>query len=542
MPKTYKCKIIQMWHKIKELSAKGLKPGQIALLLGVHRDTVRRYRDMSEEAMVRWVERPYHNRKKKLSDYTGFVSELLKGAPYLTSPQVLDRLKEHFEDLPEVSDKTVYNFVEALRLSLSLPRTKEEQRQMAKLPDPDYGQEAQVDWGEKKMLTSEGRFKKVYFFAMVMSRSRQKFVLFQDIPFTSAMTVYAHHLAFQYFGGMPRRVLYDQDAALIVAENLGDYQLTREMEAFRKSAGYKAVFCRPADPQSKGKVENVVKFVKDNFLKGRKFTTIESLNEQALGWLERTGNGHRHATTRLVPAEEFEKERAYLQPYHVSVDPPEPQGRLYTVRRDNTVSYHGCFYQLPLGCYQGPDTQVWLVETSDTTIDIFHAETHAPVITHTVSAVKGKLVTKPELNQTDKADPSEAEQAIASRLARVPGAVALWDAYREMIRSDRPRYYNASARLLRDLYDQVPDSLVMTLLQTLVSNKVLNAYDANDIASAMLVRHSLPPLQKNPSRYGKRGKRPDTAPTVNLNPQTTDIAAYDRLVSRLSANKPQTAI
>ncbi|MCC8177094.1 MAG: IS21 family transposase [Bacteroidales bacterium] len=514
----------------------------MALVLGVHRDTVRRYRDMSEEAMVQWVERPYHNRKKKLSDYAGFVSELLKGAPYLTSPQVLDRLKENFEDLPAVSDKTVYNFVEALRLSLSLPKTKEERRQMAKLPDPDYGHEAQVDWGEKNMLTAAGRFKKVYFFAMVLSRSRQKFVYFQDVPFTSAMTAYAHHLAFRYFGGMPRRVLYDQDAVLIVAENLGDYQLTREMEAFRKSAGYEAVFCRPADPQSKGKVENVVRFVKDNFLKGRKFTTVESLNEQAAGWLERTGNGHRHATTRLVPAEEFEKEREHLLPYHASVEPPAPEGRLYTVRRDNTVSYHGCFYQLPLGCYQGPGTQVWLVETSGTTIEIFHAQTHEPVITHTVSAVKGKHVTKPELNKTDKADPTDAERSIESRLAGVAGAAPLWDTYREMIRSDRPRYYNASVRLLRDLYDQMPDSLVTALLDTLVSNKVLNAYDANDIASAMLVRHSLPPLKKNPSRYGKRGKRPASAPTANLNPQTTDIAAYDRLVDTLSSHKTQTAI
>lgn len=149
MPKFYQIKITNMWHKVKELAAKGLKTGQISLLLGIHRDTVRKYRRMSESEMRRLVERPYQNRQKKLADYTGYVANLLGTSPYLTAPQVLDRLKETYDDLPSVSDKTVYNFVMAVRQSIDLPKTKEEVRQMMKLPDPDYGWEAQVDWGEK---------------------------------------------------------------------------------------------------------------------------------------------------------------------------------------------------------------------------------------------------------------------------------------------------------------------------------------------------------------------------------------------------------
>lgn len=525
-----------MWRKVNELNSKGLKKWQISLLLGIHRDTVRKYLRMSESDVIDWVNRPYHNRKKKLSDYSAFVEHALSEAPYLTSPQILDRLKENFEDLPEVSDKTVYNFVEAMRMSLQLPKEKEEIRQMVKLPDPEYGKEAQVDWGEKNMMTESGRFKKVYFFVMVMSRSRKKFVYFQDIPFTSRMTAYAHHLAFEYFGGMPERILYDQDAVLIVAENLGDYRLTEEMEAFRKSAGYEAVFCRPADPQSKGKVENAVKFVKNNFIKGRMFTTIDALNEQALQWLERTGNGHRHATTRLVPSEEFEKERVHLLPYHVRMECPGPEGRVYTVRRDNTVSYHGCFYQLPAGCYRGAGSQVRLVESSPTAIDIFSVADGTPIISYTVSMIKGKHVTKPDLNHADKTDPTPAEAAISLRMGRIAGAAEVSERYLGMIREDRPRYYSASVRLLRDLYEQMPDSMVMPLLDTLIRNNVLNAYDANDIASSMLVRSGMPPLLKNPSRYGKRGKRPQSAMSANINPQKTDISGYDRLVATLSGN------
>ena len=60
-----------------------------------------------------------------------------------------------------------------------------------------------------------------------MSRSRQKFVYFSCTPFTSALAVYAHELAFAYFGGKPRRIIYDQDKVLLVRENLGDLILTR---------------------------------------------------------------------------------------------------------------------------------------------------------------------------------------------------------------------------------------------------------------------------------------------------------------------------
>lgn len=172
---------------------------------------------------------------------------------------------------------------------------------------------------------------------MVMSRSRQKFVYFSCTPFTSALAVYAHELAFAYFGGKPRRIIYDQDKVLLVRENLGDLILTRTFRAFVNEQHFQPVFCRPADPESKGKVENVVKYVKRNFLAGRTFNSLEVLNTEVLQWLEKTGNGKIHGTTRLVPAEEFEIERKYLLPYYGEPVPPKDEPKEYHVRKDNTV-------------------------------------------------------------------------------------------------------------------------------------------------------------------------------------------------------------
>lgn len=530
MPKFYQIKITNMWHKVNELAAKGLKTGQISLLLGVHRDTVRKYKRMSESEMHRLVERPYQNRKKKLADYTGYVGSLLKDAPYLTAPQVLDRLKETYDDLPEVSDKTVYNFVMAVREALSLPKEKEEVRQMSKLPDPDYGMEAQVDWGEKNMMTTTGRWKKVYFFVMVMSRSRKKFVYFQDIPFTSRMTAYAHHLAFEYFGGVPRTVLYDQDAVLIVSENLGEYRMTSEMGAYCKSAGYTPIFCRPADPQSKGKVENVVKYVKENFIKGRAFSTIETLNKDALDWLDRTGNGHRHATTRLIPDEEFCKEQPHLLPYTMHMENPGSRGRMYNVRRDNTISYKGCLYSLPLGTYRGDGTRVVLTEPTDKEIEIYSADTNEFIISYQVSLIKGKHITKPELARISRADPSGAEKALDKVLDTLSSKERM-RSYLAMIKEKQPRYYNASVKILLRIFDQLPKTMVEKVLHHIHANKVTNAYDAVEIANALLVRSGHAPLNDSPCRYGRRGRKPATA---NLTPERTNLKDYDKLIDEAS--------
>ena len=161
MLKLYQVKITNMWCKINDLSRKGLKTGQIAQILDIHPDTVRAYRKMSPEEVERRINSPYNNHKVKLYKYIDFTTELLMELPCLSAPQIHDRLKEKYPDLPKVSDKTVYNFVEGLRQSLSLPKEKETVRQMVKLTDPDYGKEAQVDWGEKSMMTQQGHWKKV---------------------------------------------------------------------------------------------------------------------------------------------------------------------------------------------------------------------------------------------------------------------------------------------------------------------------------------------------------------------------------------------
>lgn len=116
-------------------------------------------------------------------------------------------------------------------------------RQMCRIPDCEYGEKAQVDFGEKIMRNPEGRAVKVYFFSMVFMRSRYKFIYFQNIPFTAKTTAYAHHLAFNYFGGMPQIVVYDQDKKMLFKENYGDYIMTEDFAKYVAEAGFEPIFC-----------------------------------------------------------------------------------------------------------------------------------------------------------------------------------------------------------------------------------------------------------------------------------------------------------
>ena len=91
---------------------------------------------------------------------------------------------------------------------------------------------------------------------MSLSRSRYKFIYFSRTPFTTDLAVYAHELAFEYFSGVPRKIVYDQDKVFLVKENLGDLILTHGFRALVREHGFNPVFCRKSDPESKGKIEN----------------------------------------------------------------------------------------------------------------------------------------------------------------------------------------------------------------------------------------------------------------------------------------------
>jgi transposase len=356
-----------MYHEIQRLYRLGFTRARIARYLVLDARTVGKYLKMSENDMEQHLIRSSQKRKI-LGPYENFVKERLTTYQDTSLAQIHDWLKESFNTLPAVSPKTVYNFVAHVRQKHGIPYMPPS-RDYFPVEETPYGIQSQVDFGEYNMRFDNGKKKKVYFFAMVLSRSRMKYIWFQDRPFTSESVVHAHEKAFGFFSGIPKTVVYDQDRTIVVDENLGDIILTSAFKQYTKTRGFDLYFCRKSDPESKGKVENVIQYVKKNFLYNRAYYDLETLNEQAIAWLSRTANHLPHNYTKKPPTDEFMTEQKYLSAFIPLATINEKQMKEYQVRKNNVIAYKGNFYTLPQGTYQGPQTKV-LVKVQDNTIYI----------------------------------------------------------------------------------------------------------------------------------------------------------------------------
>src|SRR5690606_41438403 len=111
-----------------------------------------------------------------------------------------------------------------------------------------------------------------------------KYTEFLDRPFTTRDVIRAHENAFRWFEGIPREIVYDQDSLIVVSENGGNLILTKEFEQYRQERKFKLHVCRKADPESKGRIENVIGYIKYNFAAHRIFTSIHRWNEDVIKW------------------------------------------------------------------------------------------------------------------------------------------------------------------------------------------------------------------------------------------------------------------
>jgi len=456
-----------MYHQIQKMHRDGWSKSRISEFLSLDWRTVSKYIKMSEDEFLAFIE-AQSNRQKLLAPFEGFVKIKLEKYPDTTAAQMHDWLKEHYPHFPEVSPKTVYNFVMWVRQCHNIPMVSS-QRDYSIVEELAYGRQAQVDFGEYNMRDGQGKRVKVYFFIMVLSRSRCKFVYHSLKPFTSSLTIYAHIKAFAYFGGIPREIIYDQDKVLLVKENLGDLILTGEFQAFVQTMPFNPVFCRKSDPQSKGKVENVVKYVKQNFLYNRPFSDIETLNRECLEWLNRTANGMPHSVTMQKPKEQLLLEQEYLQeipPY--AFDEPDP---LYPVRKDNSVYYKKNLYTLPEGTYKDRDTQVMiLVQDGELIIKGLNG---VYLATHELCYGKGRVIS----NTDHKRDKSKKLDGLMLDVAVLFPDNDLALMYLEKIRREKNRYARDQFLYIRKCLERADVDIAGKTLQYCSDHNIHSAKD-----------------------------------------------------------------
>lgn len=161
------------------------------------------------------------------------------------------------------------------------------------------GSQVQMDWGICKYIDLKGRIRKVACFVMVLGYSRVRYIEFcSRCDLSSLLRSIVH--AFEYFRGIPEVVLTDHMKTVITHTDNGEAVWQEGFERFATELGFIPKVCRVRRPQTKGKVERLVRYVKENFMPGRSFTDLDDLNNQARKWMLLTNNKV-HGTTGEIP-------------------------------------------------------------------------------------------------------------------------------------------------------------------------------------------------------------------------------------------------
>jgi hypothetical protein len=504
-----------MYHEIQQQKRKGKQPSQIASFLGMDTRTTKKYLAMTEQEFDAYQQK-LEQRSKRLAPYEDFVHRRLSDCLDASSAQVHDWLKECYPDFEVVSIKTVYNFVLYVRGKYKLPKVFDN-RQYTAVQELPYGAQAQVDFGEYNMTDSEGHRKKVYFFAMVLSRSRYKYVCFSDTPFTTLKTIQAHEDAFIHFGGIVAEIVYDQDKVLLANENAGDLLLTEAFRNYRQYRGFNLYFCRKNDPQSKGKIENVIGYVKYNFLRGRIYFDVHTTNVQGMEWLARTANAKVHSTTQKIPALEWAIEKCHLKPLlNTYIMQQEEQST--AVRKDNIIQYNGSRYTVPKGTFRGPSTKVFIRQQDDTLII---SGSHGDIIAkHPVSSLKGVLV----CNNNHLRDHSLKITELIRQASLLFTDIESASNYFEQIRVNMPRYIRDQIKLITRLADKYTKQDMDRALKYCVENNITRATDFEPVLRT-LTNDPVVPVKENQNNTSTDKKR------YQIYPQKSSIDDYKQILN-----------
>jgi transposase len=211
------------------------------------------------------------------------------------------------------------------------------------------GEEVQVDFGYGgKMLDEEtGKMRRTWAFVMTLSWSRHQYVEFVwDQKVETWLRL--HRNGFDFFGGVPQRVVIDNLKAGITKACWTDPQIQQSYRECAEHYGFLVLPCRPYRPQHKGKVEQGgVHYVKRNFLGGRQATALGQANRDVLRWCATTAGERIHGTTKEQPVRRFnEVEQASLQPL-----PAEPYDmavwKVAKLHRDCYVVFDNSYYSAP---------------------------------------------------------------------------------------------------------------------------------------------------------------------------------------------------
>lgn len=314
--------IIEHWHAGRPIQA-------VADSLGVDRKTVRKYVGIAKSAgfqagdgstppggWAAWLDSKGANvggRRKRsgpasdeLERFRERIMQSLRDVKPTTAWRRLHR--EH--DL-QASLTSFRRYIKDL-----LPEAGNYPRITVRRPDARAGEEAQVDYGFLGMWLNPltGRRQAINVFVLILAFSRHLFaraVLRMD----QQAWIESHIAAFDYFGGVPRRIVPDNLKAGVLKPDRYDPAFNRAYDELAHHYGFLIDPARAAKPTDKPHVERTIPFIRSDFWQGRSFSSLADINGGLHTWCIEIAGQRIHGTTRSRPIEVYNTvELAAMQP------------------------------------------------------------------------------------------------------------------------------------------------------------------------------------------------------------------------------------
>ena len=230
------------------------------------------------------------------------------------------------------------------------------------------GESAQVDFGFGPVITDvySGESFRTWVFVMVLSWSRHQYA---EIVTNQKVETWlgCHRRAFEFFNGVPYRLIIDNPKCAITKACYYDPEVQRAYAECAQGYGFIISACPPREPKKKGRVESGVKYVKRRFLPLREFRSLTDANQQLQAWVLSVAGNRTHGSTYEKPLSRFHDTEQHLlkslpdQPIESSV------WKSVKVHGDCHVQFEKCRYSVP---YAFVNKTLWL-RANEATIRVY---------------------------------------------------------------------------------------------------------------------------------------------------------------------------
>ena len=315
--------------RLQELVQEGKGIREISRIMGLSRNTVRKHVRNNYEIKTA----PRESKESKLDAFKEVIENWICDEGLLNCQVMLDRLKN-------MGYTGGYSILKDFVRPLRPPKKQKATIRYETKP----GEQAQIDWGICEYEDSNGQRRKIPVFVMVLGHSRSIYIEFtRRCDIHSFLRCFVH--AIEHFGGVPRIALTDRMKTVILGTNDDRSPLWHPLfQDFALSIGLTPKVCKARRPQTKGKVERAVRFVKENFWPGRVFSDMADLNRQAVAWCLRADE-RIHGTTGERPCDLLKQENLLPLPS------PDRLAKFLREERkvsmDGFVSFDGVKYGVP---------------------------------------------------------------------------------------------------------------------------------------------------------------------------------------------------